>query len=85
MQKRAAAVSLESDMVDDHDRYEERQLAEVTERLRAGRQMLAMTVYTIQHRRRTPVQVQAVLDRASRAIRRSELVRQRRRQAVVIH
>ena len=62
-----------------------RRLLEVTERLRRRRQMLAMTVYTIQHDRRTPLQVQAVLDRASSAIRRSELVRERRRGERAVH
>jgi hypothetical protein len=62
-----------------------RRLLEVTEQLREQRQLLAMTVYTIQHRRRTPLQVQAVLDRASSAIRRSELVRARRRSERAVH
>jgi hypothetical protein len=69
-----------------YDEYEEEQhLVEATQRLREGRKLLAMTVYTIQHRRRTPVQVRAVLDRASRAIRRSELVRARRKTEVAVH
>ncbi len=69
-----------SDELDD-----ERHLLEATERLRTGRQLLAMTVYTIQHHRRTPLQVQAVLDRASSAIRRSELVRARRMHERTVH
>jgi hypothetical protein len=67
------------------DPEDEQHLAEVTERLRVGRQRLAMTVYSIRHRRRTPVQVEAVLDRASRAIRRSELVRARRKHERAVH
>jgi len=62
-----------------------RRLLEVTERLRQRRQLLAMTVYTIRHHRRTPLQVQAVLDRASSAIRRSELVRARRMGERAVH
>ena len=62
-----------------------RRLLEVTERLRHRRQLLAMTVYTIRHHRRTPLQVQAVLDRASSAIRRSELVRARRMGERAVH
>ena len=64
---------------------EERRLADVTRRLRAARQVLAMTVYTIQHQRRTPLQVRAVLDRAAHALRRSELLHQRHRHAVAVH
>jgi hypothetical protein len=54
-------------------------------RLRLGRQRLAMTVYTIQHGRRTPDQVSDVIDRASRAIRRNQLVRMRRQLLLGVH
>ena len=74
---------LEAAMYEDTD--DEQHLAEVTQHLREKRQLLAMTVYTIRHRRRTPIQVQAVLDRASRAIRRSELVRTRRMNQRTVH
>ena len=60
---------------EDDDQAEE--LARVAERLRWSRHVLAMTVYTIEHGRRTPAQVRAVLDRASRAIHRNRLVRRR--------
>jgi len=70
-------------MYDEYD--DEQHLVEATARLREGRQLLAMTLYTIQHQRRTPVQVRAVLDRASSAIRRSELVRARRKHETAVH
>jgi len=70
-------------MYDEYD--DEQHLVEATARLREGRQLLAMTLYTIQHQRRTSVQVRAVLDRASSAIRRSELVRARRKHETAVH
>jgi hypothetical protein len=66
---------VDEDAFDDDE--QEQQLTEVASRLRDGRKHLAMTIYSIQHRRRTPEQVRSVLDRASRAIRRSQLVRTR--------
>ena len=71
-------------MFDDVD-DEQEHLAKATERLRAGRKRLAMTLYSIQRQRRTPIQVQAVLDRAASAIRRSELVRARRKFQSAVH
>lgn len=59
----------------DDDQEELQHLADVAARLRLGRQQLAMTVYSIEHGRRTPEQVHAVLDRAARAIYRNRLVR----------
>lgn len=68
------------------DEYDEQQhLAEVTERLREGRGRLAMTIYAVQHRRRTPEQVTEVLDRASRALRRSQVVKYRWRRHFAVH
>ena len=82
-QLRAAApgcsVSL-AGMPEDED-----ELVDVARRLRAGRHLLAMTVYTIQHGRRTPEQVRAVLDRASRAIHRNRLVRRRWHPRLAVH
>ncbi len=69
----------------DDDQEDEQHLLEVAARLRQGSRRLAMTVYTIQHGRRTPDQVQDVLDRASRAIRRNQLVRLRQQRQLGIH
>jgi len=67
------------------DRDDVRRLAEAAARLRQGRQLLSMTVYAIQHGRRTPDQVRAVLDRSSRAIRRNQIVRSRWTQLLAVH
>ena len=67
------------------DRDATRRLAEAATRLREGRQLLSMTVYAIQHGRRTPDQVRAVLDRSSRAIRRNQIVRSRWTQLLAVH
>jgi hypothetical protein len=72
-------------VISDADEIDEAQLAEAAVRLKQGRLHLAMTVYTIQHRRRTPDQVREVLDRAARAIRRNQLVRLRRQQHRGVH
>jgi hypothetical protein len=69
----------------DEDSDEEEHLAEVTERLRAGRQVLSMTVYAVQHGRRTPEQVRDVVARAARAIHRNQLVRTRWHQRLAVH
>ena len=68
---------------DDED--EQKHLAEVAQRLGLSRRRLAMTVYAIQHSRRTPDQVGAVLDRATTAIHRNQLVRRRWQQHVAVH
>ena len=67
------------------DRDDLRRLAEAAARLKEGRQLLSMTVYAIQHGRRTPDQVRGVLDRSSRAIRRNQIVRSRWTQLHAVH
>jgi hypothetical protein len=67
------------------DRDDDSILAEAAARLREGRQALSMTLYAIQHGRRTPDQVRAVLDRSSRAIRRNQIVRSRWTQLLAVH
>ena len=69
----------------DENEDEQQHLAEVARRQAMSRKRLAMTVYAIQHGRRTPEQVGAVLDRASRAINRNELVRRRWRLHLAVH
>ena len=69
----------------DDDLDDEQHLAEVAERLRAGRKLLSMTVYAIQRKRRTPDQVRAVLERSLRAIRRNQLVRMRWNRKLAVH
>ena len=69
----------------DEELDEQQHLAEVTERLRAGRERLAMTIYTLQHRRRTPDQVAALLDRATRALRKSRMVKSRWKRHFTVH
>ena len=64
---------------------EERLLADVAERLRAGRKALSMTVYAVRHGRRTPEQVRAVLERSTVAIRRNQLVRTRWTRLLAVH
>jgi len=62
---------------EDGEQEDREHLAEVAQRLRAGRMHLAMTIYSLQRRRRTPEQVRRVLDQASCAVRRSQVVRLR--------
>ena len=69
----------------DDEQEDAQDLADVAQRLRLGRKRLAMTVYTIQHGRRTPEQVRAVLDRAERAIHRNRLVRRRWTPRLAVH
>jgi hypothetical protein len=69
----------------DEDFDEERLLAEVAGRLRAGRKALSMTVYTVRRGRRTPEQVRAVLERSTVAIRRNQLVRTRWTRLLAVH
>ena len=64
---------------------DEARLAEAAARLKAGRQLLSMTVYAIQHGRRTPDQVRAVIERSSRAIRLNQIVRSRWMQLLAVH
>ena len=71
--------------MDDDEQDEAQHLAEVAHRLRLGRTRLAMTIYTLQHGRRTPEQVGAVLDRAQRAINRNRLVRRRWTPQLAVH
>ena len=60
-------------------------LAEVVERLRASRETLSMTVYTIRRGRRTPEQVRGVIERSALAIRRNQLVRTRWTRLLAVH
>ena len=69
----------------EEDWEEQQQLAEAAERLKAGRRMLAMTVYAVQHGRRTPDQVREVMDRSSRAIQRNRIVRTRWTRRLAVH
>ena len=69
----------------DEEWDEEQHLAEVVERLRAGRKLLSMTIYAIQRKRRTPDQVRAVLERSLGAIRRNQLVRMRWTRKLAVH
>ena len=74
-------------MRDDEDvEFEDTELlAEVVERLRASRETLSMTVYTVRRGRRTPEQVRGVIDRSSAAIRRNQLVRTRWNRLLAVH
>jgi hypothetical protein len=60
-------------------------LAEVVKRLRASRETLSMTVYTVRRGRRTPEQVRAVIERSAAAIRRNQLVRTRWTRLLAVH
>ena len=69
----------------DEDWDEEQHLAEVAQQVKEGRKVLAMTVYAVQHGRRTPVQVREVIERSTNAIRRNRLVRTRWRRKLAVH
>jgi hypothetical protein len=73
-------------MHDDQDEPSEAtNLIEVAGRLRDGRLELHMTIYALEHGRRTPAQRQALCDRSRRLLRRSELLRRRINQHRAIH
>ena len=58
---------------------------ETAARLRDGRLELHMTIYALEHGRRTPAQRQALCDRSCRLLRRSELLRRRINEHRAIH
>jgi uncharacterized protein (DUF1778 family) len=76
---------LSRSMYDDGPDDQQEHLDSVAARLRAARRSLAMTVYAIEHRRRTPAQVHAVLESANRAIHRNRLVRMRWAREFAVH
>ena len=67
------------------EEFDEQQLAEAARRLRLGRRTLSMTLYTVQHGRRTPEQVRAVLERSVRAIYLNRLARSRGLRLLAVH
>jgi hypothetical protein len=72
-------------MFDDEDEPSAAHLIEVAARLRNGRLELHMTIYALEHGRRTPAQRQALCDRSRRLLRRSELIRRRIDEHRAIH
>ena len=73
-------------MADEDQDFEDPELlAEAVERLRATRETLSMTVYTVRRGRRTPEQVRGVIERSSAAIRRNQLVRTRWTRLLSVH
>jgi hypothetical protein len=75
-----------SPVYDEEDESSEAaRLIEATGRLRNGRLELHMTIYALEHGRRTPAQRQALCDRSRRLLRRSELIRRRIDEHRAIH
>lgn len=67
------------------EEFDEQQLADAARRLWLGRRRLSMTLYALQHGRRTPEQVRAVIERSVRAIYLNQLVRSRGLRLLAVH